>query len=318
MSRKKQEMEKSGKSRWFREFLTRDEIHGHHIKKIVARLRTPYQLAEIIDTFDYGRCLFLDGLVQSTELDEFIYHESLVHPALLMHPRPERIFVGGGSEGAPLREALKHPSIRQTVMVDIDQDVIRLARKHLRKWHCGAFKDPKVRVFIADARKFLEKDPAKYDCIFLDLCDPGESGPSQSLFAAEFYALVKSRLENEGLVVVQGGSANLNMAKGFPNVYQSLKHVFPHVLAYQSCVHSYVGPWAFFLAGRKELKADLSLEVLAQRFKRRKLAAKLRFYDPRIHLAMFTLPAYFQELLKTGKAISDKKPLSIRRKGRQK
>ncbi|OGD09101.1 MAG: hypothetical protein A2Y86_02480 [Candidatus Aminicenantes bacterium RBG_13_62_12] len=301
------------KGDWYIERLTPDEIHGHRIKRRLARVKTAFQTAEVADTYDYGRCLFLDGLVQSTAADEFIYHECLVHPALLLHPRPETVFLAGGGEGAPLREILKHPSLKRLVMVEIDRAVVELARLHLPAWHGGAFRDPRVELHCEDARLYLEKSDDRYDIILLDLCDPGEPGPARKLFTVEFYRLLRRRLRRGGLVVIQAGSANVNMLRGFSSVYKSLRSVFPAVLPYLTCVPAYVGPWAFFLAGSPALLERPDLNLLARRFLSRKLEGRLRFYSPAIHAALFSLPLYIQRLLERGRLVRDRRPLRLKR-----
>jgi len=306
-------MELRLKGDWYVERLTRDEIHGHLVSRRVARIKTPFQTAEVVDTLDYGRVLFIDELVQSAEVDEFIYHESLIHPALMLHPEPKRVFIGGGAEGASLREVLKHPSIREIVMVEIDEQVVRLAQKHLWSWHRGTYDDPRVKLHYEDALAFLKRNAATYDCLYLDLTDPGEGGPAQKLFTVEFYRLIRSRLARNGLAVIQAGSANLNMSEGFTSVYQSLKKAFKLVLPYVVSVPVYVGPWAFFLAGNEPLGRADSDRVLAQRFESRKLKGRTRFYEPAVHRAAFTIPPYYRELLEQGRSISKKNLLLMKR-----
>jgi spermidine synthase len=299
---------------WYIERLTGHEIHGHRIKRRLAKVRTKFQTAEVLDTRDYGRCLFLDGLVQSTRMDEFIYHESLVHPGLMLHPRPETVFLAGGGEGAPLREILKHPSVKKIIMVEIDRGVVELSRKHLRPWHAGAWRDPRLRLFFEDARVHLENNPVRYDVLILDLCDPGESGPARKLFTVEFYRLLRKRMNPQGLAVIQAGSSNLNMPKGFSRIYQSLRDVFGQVLPYQVCVPAYVGPWVFFLARRTRSLDFQDRKVLIRRYRSRRLAGRLSFYDPDMHQALFTLPPYFRGFLRSGRKISDRSPLRLQRK----
>jgi spermidine synthase len=301
------------KGDWYVERLTRDEVHGHLVSRRVAKVKTPFQTAEVVDTKDYGRCLFLDGLVQSTESDEFIYHESLIHPALMLHPRPEKVFIAGGGEGANVREIIKHPSVRDVVMVEIDEKVVGLAKKFLGKWHQGSYNDPRLKLYYQDARAFLLKDPTRYDALFLDLCDPGEGGPARKLFTVEFYRLLRSRLTPNGLAAIQAGSANFNMAKGFSGVYQSLRKAFPVVLPYLVCVPAYVGPWAFFLAGNAVPRGASDMRALEERFQKRKLEGRTRFYDPAVHRAVFSLPPYYREMLGRGRSISEKNALLIKR-----
>jgi spermidine synthase len=130
-------------NKWFIEYTSPDEGHIHGIKMIHYASQTKYQKMEIMDSGSYGRCLVLDGKMQSTVTDEFIYHEGLVHPAMLTHPNPKRVFIVGGGEGATLREVLRHKSVEYCMMVDIDQEVVEKSKELLPEWHQGAFDDPR-------------------------------------------------------------------------------------------------------------------------------------------------------------------------------
>jgi len=276
---------------WYIEFLTPNEIHMHGLGKIVKSIQTKFQDLKIIDTLDYGRCIFLDGKIQSAELDEFIYHEALVHPALFLHPKPERIFVAGGGEGAVLREILKHPAVKEIVMVDIDKAVTDCAKKYLYKWHKGSFRNRKVKLVNQDAKKFLSKEKQKFDCIFIDICDPVEyKNPSAPLFKKEFINILKHRITENGLVVIQSGSANVNMLKGFYGVSRTLKDIFNFVYPYFVPVSSFVGPWVFQIASQKELAAAIA--------PKRKLRGPLKFYSPEIHRGLFAVPPFIKKNLK--------------------
>jgi len=291
----------SGKN-WYIEFLTPYEAHMHGLGRIAKNVQTKYQNAKIIDTLDYGRCLFLDGKIQSAQIDEFIYHEALVHPALFLHPKPERIFVGGGGEGAILREILKHPTVKKVIMVDIDKKVVDLCRKYLFQWHNGKFDDPRVKLYYQDAQEFLKKEKDTFDCIFLDICDPEEAkGPSALLFTKKFFTLVKKKLSQNGIVAVQSGSTNLNMLKYFSGVFRSLKAVFPFVLPYQAYVPSFVGPWGFNLASAVNMPRLLDQGCTIKK----RLRGKLRFYSPEVHNSLFVLPDYLKKSLKKGKVIDN-------------
>ena len=292
----------SGKN-WYIEFLTPYEAHMHRLGRIIKSIQTKHQDVKIIDTLDYGRCLFLDGKIQSAQIDEFIYHEALVHPALFLHPKPERVFVGGGGEGAILREILKHPTIRKVIMVDIDKEVVELSRKYLFQWHRGKFGDPRVKIYYQDAREFLKKEKKTFDCIFMDICDPDESrGPSALLFKKKFFALLKEKLSDNGIAVIQSGSTNLNMLKYFSRVFQTLKAVFPSVVPYQAYVPSFVGPWGFNLASKVDISSSLSQDCI----RKRPLRGKLKFYSQEVHNSIFVLPGYLKESLRRGKVIDDR------------
>ncbi len=198
-------------SKWFLEVLGPDEGHLHSVKSVLFSKDTPFQHIEVIEFGDYGRSLVLDGKVQSTETDEFIYHEALVHPALLTHPDPAAVMIIGGGEGATLREVLRHRSVRRAVMVDVDQEVIDVSRRLLPAFHAGAFDDPKAEIIIEDGRRWLETHDEVFDAIIIDLSDPIEEGPCYRLYTREFYRLVSSRLADDGVIALQAGTRSRPM-----------------------------------------------------------------------------------------------------------
>ncbi len=153
--------------------------YGYRLKTVLHTGPTAFQDVLIADTYNYGVTLFLDGVVQSSEEDEALYHELLVQPALLRHPEPRDVLIIGGGEGAAMREALAHGSVRSCSMVDVDGELLELSRAHLAKWHRGAFADPRARVHIADGRRFLEKDDGLYDVAVIDVVDMLDNGPAQ-------------------------------------------------------------------------------------------------------------------------------------------
>ena len=127
----------SESSPWFKEWITPHDAHLHQFKKVLLKKQTPFQEAVIADSFSFGRCLILDGEIQSAQTDEYIYHETLVHPALLTHPRPQSVLIMGGGEGATTREILKHKTVKRVHLVDLDGEVIELCKRHLPRWHQG-------------------------------------------------------------------------------------------------------------------------------------------------------------------------------------
>src|SRR3990167_5802194 len=144
-------MDAPASSKWFFEPTTQVEGPLHAVARTILSRRTRYQRLEILETLSYGMALALDGRIQSTVQDEFIYHEGLVHPALLTHPRPERVMVIGGGEGAPLRELLRYASVRRALMVDIDAEVVEACRHYLPELHRSSFDDPRVELRFEDA-----------------------------------------------------------------------------------------------------------------------------------------------------------------------
>ncbi|MBI3953344.1 MAG: methyltransferase domain-containing protein, partial [Chloroflexi bacterium] len=187
------------------------EVIRLDLRRVLAARRTAYQQLEIVDTASFGRALFLDGKVQSAELDEFVYHEALVQPAMALHPRPERVLVIGGGEGATLREALRHPTVKRAVMVDIDAEAVAACREYLPAWHQGAFADPRVELLHRDARGYLEETSELFDVIIVDVTDPLAGGPAYRLFTQEFYRLARGHLGAAGAIAVQAESADLGV-----------------------------------------------------------------------------------------------------------
>src|SRR6266481_8068312 len=159
--------------KWFFETTTPVEGHMHAIVRTLVEARTKFQQVEIMETASYGKCLVLDGRIQSSEADEFVYHEALVHPGLLaVDLPPTPVLVIGGGEGATLRETLKCPSVQRAVMVDIDDEVVALCRQHLPEMHRGAFDDPRTELRHEDARAYLERTDERFDLIIVDLVEP--------------------------------------------------------------------------------------------------------------------------------------------------
>ena len=203
------------------------EGHVHGVTGVIATSRSPYQAIEIVELGSYGKALILDGKVQSTTVDEFIYHESIIHPAMLCHPNPRRVFVVGGGEGAPVREILKHRSVESVLMVDIDSAVVEFCRRHLPEMSAGAFEDPRVRVEFMDARAFLESSDQTFDILIIDISEPIEEGPAYLLFTQEFYKVVFDRLTAQGALAVQAGTVSLTGLDCFATVHATLRSVFP-------------------------------------------------------------------------------------------
>ncbi|CAN6453594.1 unnamed protein product [Victoria cruziana] len=179
------------------------------------------------------QALVIDGKLQSAEIDEFIYHESLVHPALLHHPNPNTVFIMGGGEGSTAREIFRHQSIQSVVMCDIDEEVVDFCRSHLII-NKEAFCDPRLRLIINDARLELESRNDQFDVIIGDLADPIEGGPCYQLYTKSFYeSIVKPKLNPGGIFVTQAGPAGaLSHTEVFSCIYNTLRQVFKCRSAY--------------------------------------------------------------------------------------
>ncbi len=244
---------------WYTEVLTPTSIFSYKVKKLIYSGKTRYQKIEVIDTYDYGKCLILDGKIQSSTKDEWIYHEALVHPLLVTHPNPQKVLIIGGGEGATLRETLKHNTINSVTMVDLDKEVVEISKKYLKEICQNSFNNKKANLVFTDGRKFLEKQPLKsFDGIIIDVTDPLEGGPSVFLFTEEFYRLAKSRLKKDGLLVTQASSI-FHSPDCFSKIHKTISVVFPIVRAFKAEIPAYSSVWGFVLGSKKYDPINLSL-----------------------------------------------------------
>jgi spermidine synthase len=297
--------------KWLRDKINEDFLQLHRLDEVLYTGRTKYQSAQIIRSRNLGICLVLDNKIQSSERDEFIYHEALVQPAMIAHPSPESVFIAGGGEGATLREALRHKTVKRAVMVEIDDQVTALSKKYLPNHSHGAFEDSRTELHHVDARDYLEKTKDKYDIIIIDLPDPIEKGPAALLFTQEFYRMVRERLTKDGLMAVQAGSASPTELLNFTAVNNTLKSVFSIVTQYANYVPCFGGPWGFCIASQKQNPARLSPKEVDERITERSLTG-LRFYDGLTHQGIFSLPLYVRDAMaKQTRIIMDKDPLYL-------
>lgn len=256
-------------------------------RRVVYSGRSRLQRIDIVDTVGFGRMLFLDGIAQSAEVDEFIYHETLVHPALFSHPRPRSVLVVGGAEGATIREVLRHPAVERVVMVDIDGELVDVCRTHLPSWHRGSFEDPRVELVIGDGRRYVAESREGFDAVILDLSDPEEGSPAQLLFTREFYALVRNRLNPGGTVSVQGEGISPADIVLHARMKNTLEAVFPRVMVCPYTLPSFHRPDAHILA---VTDPDWSVHDLARRIELSNM--ELRYLSASFAEGMFLLPAY--------------------------
>lgn len=296
--------------KWFFETTTPAEGHMHAIKRTVVEAQTKFQHVEIMETVSYGKVLVLDGRIQSSQADEFIYHEALVHPGMLATEAPPQSgLVIGGGEGATVREILKYPSIRRAVMVDIDAEVVEICKKHLPELHRGAFEDKRTEVRCEDARAYLEHTSDRFDFITVDLVEPLEEGPACMLFTKEFYTLVRDRLTPGGTMTLQAGMTKLNELAFFTSIHRTLREVFPVVAGYQTFVSCFGTPWGFILAGKKldQRRADAQTvdKLIAER-----VSGQLDYWDGATHQHAFSLPKFIRKAIDAQtRVVTDANPL---------
>ncbi|MBN2076695.1 MAG: polyamine aminopropyltransferase [Dehalococcoidales bacterium] len=295
-------------AKWFHDRISEDLIQLHSIKEVLYRGQTKFQSIEIIRTGSYGKCLVLDDKIQSSELDEFIYHEALIHPALTIHQNPETVFIAGGGEGATLREILRYNTVKKVVMVDIDEEVISICKEYLPEHHQGSFEDERIELYHTDARQYLADCKEAFDIIIIDLTEPIEEGPAYLLYTKEFYRIVQDKLTENGIMSVQSGCAAFNELLNFSAVFNTLKSAFSEVHPYQVDIPSFGGPWGFCFASNS-VKPVMSTEEIDGRLIERGVT-NLRLYDGITHQNMFALPKHLRKVLESQtRLITDDQPL---------
>ncbi|KAI9106714.1 hypothetical protein K1719_022242 [Acacia pycnantha] len=232
-----------------------EEVIDHHLKwsfalnSVLHKGISQYQEIALLDTKHFGKALVIDGKMQSAESDEFIYHECLIHPALLSHPNPKSVFIMGGGEGSAAREALKHKSLERVVMCDIDQEVVDFCRKYLTV-NKEAFSNNKLDLVINCAKGELEQRKEKYDVIVGDLADPVEGGPCYQLYTKSFYQnILKPKLNPNGIFVTQAGPAGIFTHKEvFTSICNTIKQVFKYVTPFATHIPSFADTWGWVMA----------------------------------------------------------------------
>lgn len=264
------------------------------VDEVIVEGRSDFQHMMVAETPAYGRALFLDRLIQSAESDEMLYHEPLIHPAMVIHGGPKRVLVAGAGEGASMRELLRHPSVESILAVDLDRVVIEACREHLPAWHAGSFDDPRVELRFEDIQDTLAKAEAgSFDAVILDITDPVEAGPSVDLFTVRFYREVARVLADDGVVVLQAGELDLQDLDSSRTVRSTLGAVFPWVHFMQTYVPSFHSLWALALAGKRAFELvpeELEARVAA-------IGPGLRMYDADSHRALVHTPKFMREAL---------------------
>ena len=266
------------------------DLRAHiRVKRKVASFKTPFQKGEILDTPRFGRILVLDGIVQLSEKDEFIYHEMITHIPLFSHPNPQKVLIIGGGDGGTLREVLKHP-IKEATLVEIDKKVIEVSKKYLPFVSGGAFKNKRAKVIIGDGVKFVKNCPPNfYDVVIIDSTDP--SGPSSPLFSNKFYQDVFHVLTKKGLMITQSGTLWEQFFQ-IKKIFKDLKAIFPFVKLYRAAIPAYQDVEYGFMIGSKMNLNKVKLRGIKERY--RKLNLKTKYYSPEMHLASGVLPKIYQ------------------------
>ncbi len=278
---------------WYVEQVSRGELHGHALDATLEQGTSKYQTYALVNSPLFGKMLILDGDTQSAALDEYIYHESLIHPACAAVRRPRRILILGGAEGATLREALRIPGVEKVTMVDIDAEVVALCRRHLAEWHCGAFDDPRTELVIGDAKEYVESSAERFDVIVGDLTEPLEDSPSLALHSVEFYRAIRVRLGEAGVYALQASTAGPHNCATHVRMIATLRRAFARVAPYSAYVPAFDSEWGFALCGETVDPTSEDAAVAADTHAR--ACGGLRHYDAESHRRLFNLPRYLRE-----------------------
>ena len=254
---------------------------------------TDHQRLVIFKNPIFGRMMMLDGVTQTTEADEFIYHEMLAHLPILAHGDAKKVLIIGGGDGGMLREVLRHTSVELCTMVEIDPSVVELSKQYLPNHSAGAFDDPRTHLVFDDGAAFVKNPPHTYDVMIVDSTDP--IGPGEVLFQDTFYANARRCLNPGGILVTQNGVPFMQPDE-LKNTVTHLKHLFADASCYLATIPTYVGgPMAMGWATDNAELRHIDLDVLDARFKSAEI--KTRYYAPAVHKAAFALPGYVSDIV---------------------
>ena len=287
-------MPKTENFQWYVEQVGRGEIHGHALARTIVSGSSKFQDYAIVESALFGKMLVLDGDTQSSELDEHIYHEALVHPACVASGgSPTRALILGGGEGATLRELLRVPGMGKVTMVDIDGEVVEVCRRHLPEWNAGAFEDSRADVVIGDAKEYIFKSHEQFDVIIGDLTEPLEDSPSAELHTPQMYEAIRARLKPKGTYALQASMSGPHNFQLHAKMVTRLKDVFSAVYPYSAYVPAFDTEWGFALCGGTlNMQSDIAASS-AQNYARS--CGGLRFYDAETQRRLFNLPRYLRQ-----------------------
>jgi spermidine synthase len=275
---------------WYTEEHTSDIRFSIKVKETLFHGESEYQKIDILDTHAFGRVLLLDGLVMTTEKDEFVYHESISHIPLSVHPDPKHVLIIGGGDGGTLREVVKHEAVDKVTLVDIDEQVMELSRIYLPFLAAG-WEHPKAEVRAMNGFDFLQDKQDSFDVILVDSTDP--IGPGEVLFQDRFYDLVHKALRRDGIMVQQVESFWVH-PEVIGGIAQTLRGFFQRVDFFTAPIPTYpAGYWNFSFCQKNGQSAPPQL------LDQERLAAlpPLRYLNPEIARAVFALPNFARKAL---------------------
>jgi spermidine synthase len=275
-------------SLWFTEKQTDHFGITMKITKTLHTEQTEFQKLEMFETAEFGNMLLLDGLVMTTERDEFTYHEMITHPALFTHPEPRRVLVVGGGDGGTIREVLKHQSVEKVTHVEIDGKVIEYSKRFLPQI-AKELDNPRVEVIVGDGFMHIHESRNQYDVIMVDSTEP--IGPSAKLFERGFFQGIYDALREDGLFVAQSDNPWFK-ADLIRKVFRDVAEIFPITRLYTANIPTYPsGLWTFTLGSKKHDPLQVDASQIPD-------LPGNKYYTPRLHHAAFQLPKFVEDLTK--------------------
>jgi spermidine synthase len=270
---------------WFTEELHPYYRKGIRVKRVLADERTPYQHIQVVETEFFGNALILDGIIQLTERDNIGYHEMIVHVPMLAVGAPKRVLIVGGGDGGSLEQVLRHPSVEEAVVCELDQRVVDLSREHFRSFG-DPWADPRARLLVRDAFGFLEENPGQFDVIISDTTDP--IGMAERLFSDEFYKLMVRALTPTGAAATQCEQPYFD-TQLIKTIYQSAKKLVKNPAYYYANIPTYPGGGIGFMYV-SNTPWDNGLKTPLP-------PGKNNYINPEVHKAAFALPEFFRKEL---------------------
>lgn len=280
-------------SEWFDETLHEGYHQGFRVKEVLFESKTEHQHLVIFESLDFGRVMALDGVIQTTERDEFVYHEMLAHVPLFAHGAAKDVLIIGGGDGGLLREVLRHQEVERAVQVEIDQAVIDMCVKYLPNHSAGVYDNARAEIVIGDGIDYVRNCDRQFDVILSDSTDP--IGPGEVLFTSPFYEGIKRCLKPGGVFAAQNGVAFMQPDE-VTTSHKRLSPLFDDCRFFSAAVPTYVGGiMTFAWASQSAALAEQDLATISQRYQQSGI--KTRYYNPAVHLGAFALPQYILDSL---------------------
>lgn len=271
---------------WYTEKQTPNHGITTKVKKTLHHDKSEFQTLDVMETAEFGNMLVLDGMVMTTDRDEFVYHEMITHVAMNTHPHPKHVLVVGGGDGGAIREILRYPTVERAILAEIDGKVIEASKKYFPQIASG-LSDPRVDIQVTDGIRHIQENKGTYDVILVDSTEP--VGPAVGLFQKPFYEGIYEALKEDGIMVAQTESPWFNRDL-IRQVFRDIQGTFPIACLYTASIPTYPsGLWSFTIGSKKYDPRAVDPSKLKK--------FDTRYYRPEMHKSLFDLPQFVLELI---------------------